>query len=388
MWLYIPKTTSASTPVEADLISDSDSRIQLLARSFTWNESFKQPRSWSTTLKRASWSQRLFGLIPEPSTANRLSIEWIGSLEASPASRGVSQVSNSEPKTLDGSGLISNGLLAKFNPEDCSWRMYQPLFQEADWPKFSGAWPRSGTMLNGYLYERPTLVRPTAGNGSSSWLTPKTPTGSGQAERTTPGGVLRKLEDLAENWLTPFGSGNLDHSGKYGAGGEFAKSVVSTVDNWPTTTARDDRATYASGNNVNLNEKSESWATPTGRDHKDGANPSEEVETNALLGRQAPRWATPKRSMLGAGNPKRKDQHRLVDEVASFHQDQETPMPGQQSSSDDQTSRRRLNYRFVEWMMGLPSNWTDFHALLGSGSSATESCPSRQRWRSESLPVG
>ena len=67
------------------------------------------------------------------------------------------------------------------------------------------------------------------------------------------------------------------------------------------------------------------WATPTSRDHKDGASPSEKVATNSLLGRQAPR----------------------------------TPMPGQQSSNESLT----LNPRFVEWLMGFPIGWTDLQPL-------------------------
>ena len=39
----------------------------------------------------------------------------------------------------------------------------------------------------------------------------------------------------------------------------------------------------------NLGEVASAWPTPTSRDWKDG-DPSEEVETNALLGRTAPRW--------------------------------------------------------------------------------------------------
>lgn len=311
MWLYIPKTTSACTQVEAGSISASDSRIQMLAQSYTWNESFKPPRSWLTILKRDSWSLRLFGLIPEPSIAPRLLTEWIGSLVDSPANHSQSPVSNQGPTMNAGSGLTSSDWLARYDREDCSWRTSQASFME-ELNTFSEGWPRSGTMRNGFVYERPMLARPIAGKGCLSWL-------------------------------TPFGSGNLDHTGKYGAGGEFAKSVVNTVENWPTVRGHEvGNYQYAAGDHdkpvPTLSGATQSWATPTSRDHKDGANPSENVETNSLLGRQAPR----------------------------------TPMPGEVFSNTDQTSHRRLNYRFVEWLIGLPSSWTDFHALLDFESSGTE----------------
>ena len=275
MWLYIPETTSRSTQAEAVSIEASDSRIQLLSQSYTWNESFKPPRSWLTILKRASWSLRLFGLIPEPSIAPRLLDEWIGSLEDSHANPAVQLELGGERPILGGFGPIFGGSCTKRGHKGCSWRTcedsYQSMMDELS-RKYSGTWPVSASMRNGVYYEHPMLERPTDVNGCSSWL-------------------------------TPFGSGNMDHTGKYGAGGEFAKSVLKTV---------------------------KAWATPTGRDYKDGANPSPAVKTNSLLGRQAPR----------------------------------TPMPGEQFSNEDQTSPRRLNYRFVEILMGLSSRWTDFHALL------------------------
>lgn len=40
-------------------------------------------------------------------------------------------------------------------------------------PRFSAAWPSSGTMRSGIVYQRQPLVPPTFGFGSSSWPTPK-----------------------------------------------------------------------------------------------------------------------------------------------------------------------------------------------------------------------
>ena len=163
--------------------------------------------------------------------------------------------------------------------------------------KSSGTWPVLGTMSNGVYYERPMLERPTAGNGSSSWPTARANEAKGGEYQYDQGDHNKPrltLTGEAQNWHTP------------------------------RTTPRSHNA-YGEIN----------WATPTSRDYKDGSNPSENVPTNALLGRQAPR----------------------------------TPMPGPQSSETDQTSHRRLNPKFVEWLMGWPMDWVE---LTNSESSATE----------------
>jgi DNA (cytosine-5)-methyltransferase 1 len=90
-----------------------------------------------------------------------------------------------------------------------------------------------------------------------------------------------------------------------------------------------------------LPAQAEQWATPTSRDHKDGACDLEKNPVNGLLGRQVLQTAK-----LG---------------------------------SESSPPTRRLNPRFVEWLMGLPLGWTDFEPL------EMESFLSRQRSRLEHL---
>lgn len=79
------------------------------------------------------------------------------------------------------------------------------------------------------------------------------------------------------------------------------------------------------------------WVTPAARDHK-GAN-SEAHVTEA-----------------GSG---RRHMNQLSNQVEhSFLPDQQTETPGEKSSPKGQTSRRRLNAKFVEWLQGLPEGWT------------------------------
>jgi hypothetical protein len=98
-------------------------------------------------------------------------------------------------------------------------------------------------------------------------------------------------------------------------------------------------------------EQAEQWMTPTSRDWKDGADPSQTVPTNSLLSRQAPR----------------------------------TAMPGAESSETTQTSRRQLNPRFTEWLMGWKPGWSSL-APLDCASPETASYPSAPA--SPSAPSG
>ena len=172
MWLYIPnnKRTSACTRVEAGSISVSDERIQQLAVSFTWRETSKPPRSWLTILKRDSWMQHLYGLIPPPSTADRLLEKWIGSLEDSHVSPGVLQESEAPQTTAGGSGHTLKESFARLDPEDSSWKTSQ-VSLEGDSNLYSEAWPKAGSMRSGVVSKQAMLEPAIEENDSSSWPT-------------------------------------------------------------------------------------------------------------------------------------------------------------------------------------------------------------------------
>lgn len=64
---------------------------------------------------------------------------------------------------------------AKWDQDSLCWRTSQRCLFE-DWTRFSGRWPRSGTMQNGNVYRRVPLVRRTSEIESSCWV--GTPTAS------------------------------------------------------------------------------------------------------------------------------------------------------------------------------------------------------------------
>ena len=169
MWIHLP--TSVYTAEAADLTSALSWPFQVLEQSVTWKEMRRRSRSWLTTCNRSNWMMRLSGQIPEPSTAPSGVAKWIGSLAASPASRGQSQGDRQGWTMSVGSGPISDRFLGMFNPEGRFLKTSRDFF-EADSDPSSVTLPRSGSMRSGQVFERQTLAHRTGGNGYSFWATP------------------------------------------------------------------------------------------------------------------------------------------------------------------------------------------------------------------------
>ena len=104
-----------------------------------------------------------------------------------------------------------------------------------------------------------------------------------------------------------------------------------------------------------------SWGTPQTSDGKEGSQTS---DPKGYLKHQATQWGTPKASDGEKGGPRNTPTSLKVvaENWPSLFSlpDQETSMPGNGCSASDQTSRRRLNPRFVTWLMGLPFGLTSF----------------------------
>lgn len=149
------------------------------------------------------------------------------------------------------------------------------------------------------------------------WPTPNTPSGGPNSKSTATHTGGKDLDGAVSLWQTPLVS-DLASAGSLKSG---------------------------SANSM-LGRQAEQWGTPTSRDWKDGTNPSENVPTNGLLGRQAVR-------SLPAP---------------------ETPPHGSESSPSAPASRRQLNPAFVEWLMGWPVGWTSL-APLAFDSPEMAFCP-------------
>lgn len=168
------------------------------------------------------------------------------------------------------------------------------------------------------------------------WPTPMANPNSNRQTKPTPSqlkgehGLNLAMVAVTHTWPTPRAC-----SGKRSSGANRTELTRT----WATPQARDYRSGEAHRWNddhrtQNLNDQV-AWATPTTRDWKDGAATAN-VQTNCLLGRQAPR-----------------------------------------SMSDGTESPLTLNPLFVEWLMGWPIGWTD------CGSAVTALSRWLPRMRSE-----
>ena len=311
MWLYIPndKRTSACTRVEADSILLSDERIQQLAVSFTWRETSKPPRSWLTILKRDSWMQHLYGLIPPPSTADRLLEKWIGSLEDSHVSPGVLQESEAPQTTAGGSGHTLKESFARLDPEDSSWKTSQ-VSLGGDSNLYLKAWPKAGSMRSGVVSKQAMLEPVTEEKGSSSWPTVTTDSVSQRTKKYKQGG--HPLSMVASEWPTPT-TQEYPHPGM----------VINEKGRREPKKGKTDHS-------LNLEDRSSLWLTPSANEDAAGTL---------------------------AGNMQNMISHQVQAQAQS----------GEIFSPDDPTShQRRLNTKMVTWLMGWPEGWLDMHSFVSS----------------------
>ena len=185
------------------------------------------------------------------------------------------------------------------------------------------------------------------------------------------------LQTAAMGWPTPHGMAGVDHMGKQGAGGEFAKMAEA----WPTPNAADHKTSpdYPhKGGNPTLPMAAVTWPTPGANDHKGSA---QEGQRRGQLDEATEHWPTPAGSMTAGEDlratwtpgdkPIREDgkvlQTALTTCTQIWGRSPLAPEPasnGPASSPNAQNSRPRLNPAFVEWLMGLGHHgWTDFAPL-------------------------
>lgn len=234
------------------------------------------------------------------------------SAEASPArtsaSRGVVGVSTA---SAAGYGASSRELWATFDRASRSWKTSALSLLE-DSPAFSETLPRSGMTLNGMLYRLPPLARPIYGNAAGSLLpTPTKMQAAGDPAKIT----ARREREKAK--------------GRNGNG--FGLNLAQWAALLPTPTAGDARG-------------SGSRNTPSSKAHP-GVSLTDWARGDGGTGRLLP---TPRASEWKGTGPlgSKSHAHRLSRGYLDATMQELSGATG------------RLSPRFVEWMMGLPDDWT------------------------------
>lgn len=291
-WLYVPGSVDSN--------SGSVSSYPLSELSVSWRGKPMPLRFWQRAWKKGGWIRLLFGMT-SPRLMRDLGVErWILSLGATRASRSASPGNEPEPLIPAISGPTSLESSESANPLRCSWRMSEDT-SNSDSERSPKSFEEWATTLRRVCLQRRKSARRIAENASSSWQTPS----AGQYEKRRQVG-----QTTGEELLLP------------------GQAVA-----WPTprSSPNENRTTKPAPSHLNrthgraLAAEAAAWATPSARDHKDGADPSPLAPTNSLLGRQAPRSGIVGRESSAAG--------------------------------------RRLNPLFVEWLMGWPLGWTAFEPV-------------------------
>jgi hypothetical protein len=404
VWIHVPSNVSACAPVERDSISASDWLFPTLEQSAGWNGKLMPSRSWYAACRKVRWMTRLCGQISEPSTASRGVEQWIASLRDTRASHSPMRVSDLAKTIRDTFGLTSNE----------SWSRLARRTSCARTLTVISLWGSSKSMESyenwasrlRLLWSARQMWRQTIdGNDFSSWPTIKATDAdhSGPNQRDSAGNPA--LAMAADQWQTPTGS--MIGSRRQVGATEREDLLPKQATNWikPST---DDRPTK--NKNRNLGFQVDNWDGPalsSQTSAKDSpttnvsAQIAESTTPNAhALDQQKMTLNTEKSTAfslggdwptLGAndhkGTAKPGQRRGQLDEAAEqkwnsppTHQSPATTKDGGESSK----STKRLNRRFVCWLMGWPMNWSDIDAT-NCGYSETELFLRRRRWRLRAL---
>lgn len=180
-WLYVPNVSTSSPSAQAEEGSTSESswQFQTLARSCWWRGKPSPSRTWSQRWKRASWLQRLCGVMPEPSTAARGAESWMASLAASranltalPAARAGSSTSGTCGAQRAGSSdKHARGSFSSRTSPGCSRQGLTTSLAPREFGETYSAWV---SRLRADWSRRRKLARRMSGSASlsSAWPTP------------------------------------------------------------------------------------------------------------------------------------------------------------------------------------------------------------------------
>ena len=345
MWI-LPKQlhTSAFVPDTEALISDSTEQSQICAQSLLARSKPSPARTWSQRWKRDCWTRHLSGRILKPSHGPSFVTAWTSSVAVTRASRSQQPASDSEPKTHDTSGRLSQPELLQCDQVSVSLKTSRDI-SALGYPTLSKTWADWVTERRGAWRQRVNAARLTRGRGFSSWPTisvneSKNSVGKSQLDRNSiPLGTMAawttptpwQQEESLDSWETRKAKNKAKGYNGNGQGTPLDMQVKILGQAAPASS------------NTRGSRQGLSWATPATRDtqgQRGAAANARKGNPLDTLPNQMAQWGTPtaRDHKSGRGNEEREYKEL-------------TPMV-------ERTQTGKLNPRWVETLMGLPIGWT------------------------------
>jgi hypothetical protein len=266
-------------------------------------------KSFIKICKKESYTMPQY--IPMLSPSHQLLItslkKWISLLPVSHVNHFQEQVQENQLKTKNGYGIQYLKPLAKLNHRSYSWRTFQTsLMNGKHLMKFQNPFPKSASILNGQMYERPML--------------------GPIIKETVCSSLLTNLKDSPNLFFpTPTKSDGVRTSMNYHSknGGDGNLTLFGKVSQLPTPTASDPLKQTTGGLHRMIvqgrRKSNEPWILPT------------PTLDTSMRKKKYPQGGIPL--------------SLAVKELNISH-----PNGGE---------KNRLSPLFVEWMMGFPTLWTD-----------------------------
>jgi hypothetical protein len=289
-----------------------------LASSVAWRGSTLPAKSWHRKWKMGALSPFLSGLTLEPLTVARGVERWISSVVDSRARTSVAQ--DAEPGSrVQGpdSGGSSTESFARFDRDTSSWRTSELCLFGGSMP-YSDRWPKSGSMRNGCVFERPTWEPRTVESGCSSWPTA-----------------------CSRDWRSD--SSQKTSEEIYGTKG---RPLARIAMEWPTATSQG-AATDAAVRNPKWASPHANCTTGSGSQGRDGGD---NLQTQVTSFPSSPPVPPTTGSGSSSGGPGSRPQWE------SLRCGRRGP-PGAGKRHRGQPKGKRLNPLFVAWLMNLPYWW-------------------------------
>lgn len=218
-----------------------------------------------------------------------------------------------ETQMTDISGQSSSNLSASANLSSLLVNRLKEQLGTAGSMEYKQTWKKKATPSGIVYWAHTASGRRISGSGSIGWPTPCQQDGpnGGPSHGTD---RLPGAASLA-GWQTPTCPVNTD--GHQAGNNRFVTSVVRNVTGWPSPKAGNSEGSRNPQNILNKYERQHrtqahrldeaaalaGWATPTTRDHKDGASDLTNTPINSLLGWQVSLFSAPTEKR-GALNPR------------------------------------------------------------------------------------